>query len=57
MGWGMFNLVEGSIDHHLLALHHVRDLPVHFPLYDWVFLVVFGLGLIAVGRYMSRAAL
>jgi uncharacterized membrane protein len=57
MGWGMFNLVEGSIDHHLLALHHVRDLPVHVPLYDWVFLVVFGLGLIAVGRQMSRAAL
>ena len=53
MGWGIFNLVEGSIDHHLLALHHVRDLPVHLPLYDWVFLVVFGLGLIALGRRLS----
>jgi uncharacterized membrane protein len=25
VGWGMFNLVEGVIDHQLLRLHHVRD--------------------------------
>jgi uncharacterized membrane protein len=24
-GWGIFNLVEGLIDHHLLGVHHVRD--------------------------------
>lgn len=24
VGWGLFNLVEGLIDHHLLRLHHVR---------------------------------
>ena len=24
-GWGLFNLVEGVIDHHLLDVHHVRD--------------------------------
>ena len=24
-GWGLFNLVEGLVDHHLLGLHHVRD--------------------------------
>lgn len=24
-GWGIFNLVEGVIDHHLLGVHHVRD--------------------------------
>ena len=24
-GWGIFNLVEGAIDHHLLTVHHVRD--------------------------------
>lgn len=23
-GWGTFNLVEGTIDHHILSLHHVR---------------------------------
>lgn len=24
-GWGLFNLVEGVVDHHVLQLHHVRD--------------------------------
>jgi uncharacterized membrane protein len=23
-GWGVFNLVEGVVDHHLLQIHHVR---------------------------------
>ena len=23
-GWGIFNLIEGIIDHHLLELHHVN---------------------------------
>lgn len=25
LGWGAFNLVEGLVDHHLLAIHHVRS--------------------------------
>lgn len=54
LGWGLFNLVEGVIDHHVLELHHVRDLPLHVPLYDWVFLAVGGLAFIAVGWWMSR---
>jgi uncharacterized membrane protein len=24
-GWGLFNLVEGIVDHQLLGVHHVRD--------------------------------
>jgi uncharacterized membrane protein len=24
-GWGIFNVVEGLIDHQLLGVHHVRD--------------------------------
>jgi len=24
-GWGVFNLVEGVIDHEILGIHHVRD--------------------------------
>ena len=24
-GWGIFNLLEGIVDHHLLGVHHVRD--------------------------------
>ena len=25
LGWGVFNLVEGVVDHRLLGVHHVRD--------------------------------
>ena len=25
LGWGLFNLIEGVIDHQLLQLHHVMD--------------------------------
>ena len=25
IGWGLFSLVEGVINHHLLTIHHVRD--------------------------------
>jgi uncharacterized membrane protein len=55
-GWGGFNLVEGLIDHHLLNLHHVRDLPVHVPLYDWLFLGIGGFGLLAIGWFMMGPA-
>ena len=54
LGWGLFNLIEGIIDHHLLGLHHVRDLPVHEPLYDWLFLAVGGTGFILLGWLMGR---
>lgn len=55
-GWGAFNLVEGVVDHHVLNLHHVRDLPVHVPLYDWLFLAIAGLGFLAVGWLLMRPA-
>jgi uncharacterized membrane protein len=25
MGWGSFNLVEGTVNHHLLGIHHVNE--------------------------------
>jgi uncharacterized membrane protein len=53
LGWGLFNLIEGIIDHHLLGLHHVRDLPVHVPLYDWLFLGFGGVGFVLLGWGMS----
>jgi uncharacterized membrane protein len=49
LGWGAFNLVEGIIDHHVLQLHHVRDLPQHVPAYDWIFLALGGIGFVLVG--------
>ncbi|WBB68307.1 DUF2243 domain-containing protein [Micromonospora sp. WMMD812] len=27
VGWGLFNLVEGIVDHHILGIHHVRTGP------------------------------
>lgn len=52
-GWGLANLIEGLIAHHLLQLHHVRDLPAPVPLYDWLYLGVDG-GLVLVGWMLSR---
>lgn len=46
---------SGVIDHHLLALHHVRDMPVHVPAYDWIFPGVGGFLFILVGWLLSRA--
>jgi uncharacterized membrane protein len=54
LGWGLFNLVEGLINHHILELHHVVDVPVHVPLYDWLFLGVGGVGLMLVGWLLAR---
>jgi uncharacterized membrane protein len=56
LGWGVFNLVEGLVDHHLLNIHHVRDLPAHVPSYDWLFLGIGGVGLVAAGWLLSRRA-
>jgi uncharacterized membrane protein len=47
-GWGLFNLVEGVIDHHILGIHHVRD-DLGGPLsWDLGFLA-FGLALLVGG--------
>jgi uncharacterized membrane protein len=54
-GWGVFNLVEGVIDHQLLGIHHVRD-DLGGPLgWDLGFLA-FGLALIALGVGLARSA-
>ncbi|CAN5749549.1 DUF2243 domain-containing protein [soil metagenome] len=37
VGWGLFNLVEGVIDHHILGVHHVVEGAGH-PWYDLAFL-------------------
>jgi uncharacterized membrane protein len=48
VGWGAFNVVEGIVDHHILELHHVRDLPTHIMFYDWAFLILSG-ALVLIG--------
>jgi uncharacterized membrane protein len=53
-GWGVFNLVEGIVDHHILGLHHVRDMPVHIVSYDWLFLGIGGVGFLLLGWALMR---
>jgi uncharacterized membrane protein len=52
-GWGVFNLVEGLVDHHLLGVHHVRD-DLGAPVaWDVGFLVV-SLVLVVAGLVLHR---
>ena len=53
VGWGIFNLVEGLVDHQLLGIHHVRD-DLGAPLsWDLGFLAS-GVLLIALGWALHR---
>ena len=45
MGWGLFNLVEGIIDHHILGIHHVVE-SMGLSIYDYAFL---GSGVLFIG--------
>ncbi|MCE7000399.1 DUF2243 domain-containing protein [Saccharothrix sp. S26] len=51
-GWGVFNLVEGVVDHLVLGVHHVRTGP-HELAYDLGFLAL-GAVLVAVGALVAR---
>jgi uncharacterized membrane protein len=46
IGWGLFNLVEGLIDHELLGVHHVNELVARE---DWVY---WDIGFLAWGAAM-----
>ena len=53
-GWGVFNVVEGLVDHQLLGVHHVRD-DLGGPLaWDLGFLGL-GLALVVLGWIAMRA--
>ncbi|WP_442483054.1 DUF2243 domain-containing protein [Aeoliella sp. SH292] len=52
VGWGLFNLVEGIIDHHILHLHHVVETAEHI-FWDVAFLAS-GLLMIAAGAWLVR---
>ncbi len=52
-GWGLFNVVEGTIDHLLLGVHHVRD-DLGGPLsWDLGFLA-FGVAQVLIGGFLAR---
>ena len=53
-GWGVFNLVEGLIDHQILGIHHVRD-DLGGPIGWDIGFLVFGAALVAVGMALARS--
>ncbi|GAB3286907.1 DUF2243 domain-containing protein [Hymenobacter tenuis] len=62
LGWGLFNVLEGLIDHQLLGLHHVVEYTENKLPADLAFLgfgaaqVLGGLGLIRAGRHDATPA-
>lgn len=53
LGWGLFNLIEGVINHHVLHLHHVTEADGHLT-WDLLFLAS-GVGLVLFGLVFIRA--
>jgi uncharacterized membrane protein len=56
MGFGIFNLVEGIIDHHLLGIHHVNET---VPPGQWIFwdlgFLLWGAAMLGGGWLLWRA--
>ena len=56
MGFGLFNLVEGIVDHHILGIHHVNET---VPRPRWIYwdlgFLVWGAAMLAGGWLLWRA--
>lgn len=52
-GWGLFNFVEGLIDHQLLGLHHVHPGEGQLA-WDMGFVFIGGLGFMLLGYLITR---
>jgi uncharacterized membrane protein len=50
VGWGLFNVVEGMVDHQILTIHHVREGVDNTWVYDGGFLA-FG-ALLMIGGWL-----
>ena len=55
LGWGLFNTVEGLVDHHVLGIHHVNETvaPEQWVVWDVGFLV-WGVVMMAGGWYLVK---
>jgi uncharacterized membrane protein len=51
LGWGLFDVVEGTVNHHILGIHHVRPGPDQLA-YDLGFLAL-GVLLVIVGSLVA----
>jgi uncharacterized membrane protein len=54
LGWGLFNVIEGVIDHHILNIHHVYEIEGQSG-WDYAFLA-WGAVMILIGWRLTRAA-
>ncbi len=55
-GWGLFNVVEGVVDHQILGIHHVRDDVSDKLPWDMAFLGI-GTTLMAAGYGIARGGI
>ncbi len=55
LGWGLFNLIEGLIDHQLLGIHHVYEYTDNKLPWDLGFLIIGGIVLLLVGWMVIRS--
>ena len=53
IGWGLFNLVEGIIDHQLLGIHHVYEYTTNKLPWDISYLA-FGVVMLLIGSILIR---
>ena len=53
-GWGLFNLVEGVVNHHVLELHHVMEYTINKSTYDFAFLIL-SVIILLIGWMLVRA--
>jgi len=57
-GWSVFNLIEGTINHHILGLHNVREKAAHITYWNHAFLatsaILFIIGYCIVSRYYKN---
>ncbi|MCR5862054.1 DUF2243 domain-containing protein [Flavobacterium sp. J372] len=52
-GWGIFNIVEGTVNHHILKLHNVRDNVADPDIWNYGFLAI-SVVMFIVGFFISR---
>lgn len=55
LGWGLFNLVEGLIDHQFLGIHHVYEYADNKLPWDLAFLGIGGIVFLLVGSVIIRS--
>jgi uncharacterized membrane protein len=56
IGFGLFNLVEGVINHHILQIHHVNET---VPPQQWIYwdigFLIWGAAMLVAGWFIARA--